>query len=500
MSTGISRPIGDLRLRPVKGYPQWTLPREPLLRAVVLRYAIAHATRRRQLELYKPHPKQLEAHALGRIMRAVGVFGGNRTGKSVLAGSEVSYHLTGRYPYWWPGRRYTSPVTWWVASESAQVTRDGAQRLLLGPWDEMGTGLVPADCIGEKIVHSGSVKHYLDTVKVKHVSGKFSTLSFRSYDQGRKKFQSASIDGAWLDEEPPKEIFNECLMRVYDRGGYLLLAFTPLSGMTEVCLMFLGRQKPKSFGSVTMSWADNIHLPDSMRLEMIDAMLPYEREAREKGIPVMGKGRVYTTPESVLRVQPFNIPSHWPRGRTLDFGWDHPTAALLGAKDPNTSVVYIYWTYKLTEQLPDVHARAILAADDFGDRIPTWADPSGLATNVEDGRKLFQIYADEGLHCMPANNEVYAGLVRTHQMMARGQLKVFATCEDWFDEYRLYHRDEKGPVKINDDLMDDTRYLTAHLGEFTVPLDLGGGSPHSPFSGGKKKPTGRVDDGMGGWG
>jgi hypothetical protein len=41
--------------------------------------------------------------------------------------------------------------------------------------------------------------------------------------------------------------------------------------------------------------------------------------------------------------------------------------------------------------------------------------------------------------------------------MATNRLKVFATCTEWFEEYRLYHRKDGRLVKVRDDLMSATR-------------------------------------------
>ena len=42
--------------------------------------------------------------------------------------------------------------------------------------------------------------------------------------------------------------------------------------------------------------------------------------------------------------------------------------------------------------------------------------------------------------------------------METGRLKVFAHLEEWFDEFRLYHRKDGLVVKEFDDLMAATRY------------------------------------------
>ena len=62
---------------------------------------------------------------------------GNQLGKTTCGAAEAAFHLTGKYPGWWVGRRWDRPVRAWAGSETWDVTRDGVQRLLIGePKDE----------------------------------------------------------------------------------------------------------------------------------------------------------------------------------------------------------------------------------------------------------------------------------------------------------------------------------------------------------------------------
>ena len=56
----------------------------------------------------------------------------------------------------------------------------------------------------------------IDQILVKNVFGGISRIGFKSCDQGREKFQGSSLDFVWFDEEPPKDIYEECKMRVLD--------------------------------------------------------------------------------------------------------------------------------------------------------------------------------------------------------------------------------------------------------------------------------------------
>ena len=88
--------------------------------------------RNTKLYRYRPYPKQREFHAAGRVHRERLLMAANQTGKTTAGAAEAAYHLTGAYPDWWEGRRWVRPVTAWAGSETAEVTRDGVQRLLVG--------------------------------------------------------------------------------------------------------------------------------------------------------------------------------------------------------------------------------------------------------------------------------------------------------------------------------------------------------------------------------
>jgi phage terminase large subunit-like protein len=164
----------------------------------------------------------------------------NRVGKTWGAGGyETTLHLTGQYPEWWEGRRFTKPVDWWASGDTAETTRDIIQFCLLGPVEAFGSGLIPGNSIVGEPSRRRGVADAVDTVAVRHMSGGISTLGFKSYDQGRKKFQGTEKHGAWLDEEPPLDIYSETLLRLMTTNGLLMLTFTPLLGVSEVVLQFL---------------------------------------------------------------------------------------------------------------------------------------------------------------------------------------------------------------------------------------------------------------------
>jgi len=194
-----------------------------------------------KLEDYRPYPKQELFHLLGSKYRERLFSAGNQLGKTYSGASEIAYHLTGRYPPWWKGRRWSRPTSWLAGSVTGDVTRDGMQRLLMGPpaIEEMwGTGLLPRDTIAQKPKRRAGIKDAMDAVVVNHAQGGQSVVQFKSFDQGRAKWQANTVDGVWMDEEPPFDVYEEAVTRTNATEGMVFITFTPLLGMSQVVMRF----------------------------------------------------------------------------------------------------------------------------------------------------------------------------------------------------------------------------------------------------------------------
>lgn len=425
------------------------------------------------------YPKHMAFFAAGKDHSERCMLAANRVGKTEGAGGyELTLHLTGRYPDWWEGRRFDKPVRAWAAGDTAKTARDILQAKLVGPPGDpgkQGTALIPAvDILGTK--PKAGVPDAIETVMVQHrdENGRhdgISTLQLKSYDQGREAFQGTEQDVILLDEEPPLGIYTECLLRLMTTDGAMLCTFTPLEGLSETVMHFLpdGKIPEEHEGTkfvVQATWDDAPHLTDEQKAKLLASIPPYQRDARSKGIPQLGSGAIYPVAESEVVCDPFEIPAHWPRCYALDVGWNR-TAALWLALDRDTQTVYAYSEHYQSHAEPSVHANAIRGR---GDWIQGVIDPAARGRSQKDGTQLIHDYGDLGLNLTKADNAREAGIYAVWERLAGGRLKVFRTLQNFFTEYRLYRRDEKGQVvKANDHLMDCLRYgIVSGLDRATV--------------------------------
>lgn len=423
--------------------------------------ALDRRLRTNRLRLYKPYAKQREFHSAGHVRERL-FMAGNQLGKTLGGAAECAMHLTGEYPDWWEGRRFNKPVILIAGSESAELTRDGVQRLLVGPPDreeDWGTGFIPARCIAARTRRMG-VSNALDTVTVKHVSGGQSTLYLKSYDQGRSKWQANTVDFVWFDEEPPEDVYFEGITRTNATKGSVMVTFTPLKGMSSVVARFLLEESDDRV-TITMTIDDAEHFTAEERQKIIDSYPAHEREARTKGIPTLGSGLIFPVLEESIIVDPFDIPAHWAQIGALDFGWDHPTAAVNLAWDRDTDVVYLTKDYRQRQATPIFHATAVKP---WGTWLP-WAWPHDGNNDTAAGENLSKQYREQGLDMLPehatfedGSNSVEAGLMDMLDRMLSGRFKVFKTCTAWLEERRLYHRKDGKIVKERDDVISASRY------------------------------------------
>lgn len=439
---------------------------------------IVDARKWQKLNLFVPYPKQVEFFAMGvekqeRMLRA-----GNQVGKSEAGAYETALHLTGLYPWDWVGYRFNRGIRAWACGESAGAVRDIQQNKLFGSpgVDELlGSGFIPKDCIlGRSLGHGASGA--FDTAQIRHVSGDVSSLTFKSYEQGRRKFQGEPMDWIWADEECPDEIYVEIVARTTASNGKIIITFTPITGRTRLVDMFDRNPAPhRGLVKITIYEAPYIDDP-----EAVLAKYPaWQRQARAYGDPVQGSGAIFTVPEDQIKfwLKPDDvIPEHWKKLWGVDFGIGHPFAAVLTAWDEQEDVFYVVDGFRVADQTKLQHIPRMRAICQFA---PVAWPHDGEQREQGSGATLAEQYKHpekfggyegmEGLKMLDEHATFPDGGYSTEagvgEMVSRidaGRFKVNGKLQEWFEEYRDYHReaDKDGKTKIvrvKDDFLSATR-------------------------------------------
>jgi len=489
---------------------------ELLVELNILAGQLEEIERFNKLQYYRPYPKQLEFHRLGKKRRERMLMAANQVGKTWCAGAEVAFHTTGIYPADWPGFKFSEPSPWWACGVTGEAIRGTVQRVLFGRGRDIGTGMVPAER-HQRITWARGVPDLIDTVEVgferNGVSGT-SLITLKSYEKGRAKAQGDTLGGAWLDEEPPLDFYTEVLTRTNRTRGPILLTFTPLLGMSSVVARYLrpnegveiketmtieereaikeleeldkaaGKERGRLSGRtfVQMELRDAGHYTEEDVREIESSYPEHEREARTKGIPMLGSGRVYPLPEEAIMFDladfPKGFPNYWPCIAAVDFAdWDHPVAGMWLRWDRDTDTIYFYDAYKRSKEKLDVH---IGAFRDKGQHIPVAWPHDGNKHDRQSGEPIADLWRKKGVKMLKEHSQfeeggysVEAGIAVVLERMQTGRLKIASHLKDVFEEFRLYHRKEGRIVKERDDLMDAMRYAVMSLRFARKPIPVG---------------------------
>ena len=243
----------------------------------------------------KLHPKQVEALYHPSLHRWL--FWGNQTGKTTFGAIDMGLSALGRHPLQASGIERQPPFTGWASALSWELW----EKILL---PELLTWIPVDRIIDAPDPHVHSTKR---DIVIRADNGTESRITGKAAEQGASKYQSARVNKVWLDEEHPKQVWDEMQPRLLRYGGRTIATMTPILGMTWA---YHDIYEPVKRGVIPTPrhWWSHASLEDNpaigekareeLRLEL--ANNPSQLAAREKGLFVKPVGIVL----------PFDIEKH----------------------------------------------------------------------------------------------------------------------------------------------------------------------------------------------
>lgn len=390
------------------------------------------------------------------------VFGGNRSGKTECGAVETVWLARGIHPY-----KENKQCDGWVVSLSQQVQRDVAQCKILS--------YLKKEWIADIVMISGkkgsASSGVIDTIYIKNVFGSISKIGFKSCDQGREKFQGASLDYVWFDEEPPEDIYIECKMRVLDKCGIIFGTMTPLKGLTWVYnTIYLNDRNDPDVWYEHMQWEDNPYLSKIEIEKLTSSLSADELESRKYGNFTSGTGLVYNEfDENYNVIEPFDVPIEWYDKISIDPGLHNPLSCHWYACDFDNNIYVIAEHYD-KQKTVDYHAQKIkeisakLNWPNKNGKIEAIIDSAANQRTLASEKSVSELFFDCGILVNPyVNKDLFSGINRVKSYFKNAQnerkLFIFKTCVNLIREIKGYFwGNSDAPVKKDDHALDELRY------------------------------------------
>lgn len=451
---------------------------------MLARDKIAHDMQFNSLKWFRPFPYQQKFFETGNKFTRRGMIAANRAGKTIASTYETAYHLTGRYPKGWKGKTFDGPIIAMCAGESWEQVAKTLQSKMLGCDDikqgyKLGTGSIPKQAIDDKSMRTDGAN--VLAIEIWHTTGGKSKLYFSNYTQQVRHLQGFELDLVVLDEQPPDETFSELVVRTAARNGQVICSFTPLKGMSGLVRKFW--DSVDGYTHVRVTWDDVPYenewgepfFTKSEREQLARDFMPWERECRMNGIPLVGQGVVFPILEwPTYKSSEIDLRNNEKLERLISFDLgikNDPTVISFLFRDPYTEIIYLHRQIKVPSgETPDEYVHYLLDRESRGVPIalPHDAGQAGRYTLTE--QSVREVLEDNyGLNVIagailnPANDQ---GKVTNHKSyginvmrigMERESLMINEDCKAFLDEARNYAIDQNGKFSDPDDHIDSAR-------------------------------------------
>ena len=414
------------------------------------------------------HKKQVEFHKSQKRNRWV--FGGNRTGKTECGAVETIWLSLGIHPY----KENKTQTECWVVSLSNRVQKEVAQAKILK--------YLPKNSIIEITMNEGKKSNpengIIECIYIKNIFGNISKIWFKSCEEGREKFQGASLDFVWFDEEPPEDIYNECKMRVLDKCGEIFGTMTPLKGLTFIYdEIYLNKYNDDEVFFTFISWEDNPFLNLNEIERLSKSLSSDELESRKYGrFTANDIGIVYSEFDINIHViEPFDVPNDWQDNISIDPGLSNPLSCHWYARDFDDNIYVIaehfeenktieYHSNKIKEISKNLNWKKL-----SNGMISALIDSAANQKTLASQKSVTELFYEQGIIVNPkVNKDILSGIskIKTYLKNIHGETKlfIFSNCVNMIREFKKYRwGNSNTPIKNDDHALDELRYYIMNI-------------------------------------
>ena len=395
------------------------------------------------------------------------ILGGKRSGKTTWGVVECCWAGLGIHPY----LDYPPPP---LKIRVCGVSNEGVRAILL----PMFMDWLPRHAI-QKMPTRDDMTMILS-------NGTF--IEFKSYEQDVEKYEGTERHICWMDEEPPRDLYESNFMRTISSNinGKLFITCTPLHGMNWIYEELYDNPEavPPAVEYVHVSIFDNPHLSkEALDTIKKDPAMQASLDAVLYGQFVPKSGLVYKDLGDSNIVSAVTEPDkNWMIVLGLDLHNRNPHGIVfMGLNKDQVWTVYDEIYDHLT--IDDLAAKI---KSKMGDRWPPVCSVVDTSSNIEQSTsgmtEAQMLTLKHGFFIVPAHKDVDAGLTKMTKLLygSTPGLKVTENCrnttrefkhyvwDDWARARDKYNPKEK-PKKKDDHLLDAIRYVIMTELVYRVP-------------------------------
>jgi hypothetical protein len=281
------------------------------------------------------------------------------------------------------------------------------------------------------------------------------------------------LDFVWFDEEPPKDVYDECRMRVLDKKGDIFGTMTPLKGLTFIHdEIYLNVHNSEQVWYEFMEWADNPYLDKQEINALTESLSEDQLDSRRYGHFRSCSGLVYPEFDENVHVlkAPFDIPPDWQDTISIDPGLNNPLSAHWYAVDYDDNVYVVAEHFEAGKDV-GYHAQRIYEISNklgwkrsSNGKLSALIDSAANQKTLASCKSVSELFYDFGINVNArVDKDLFSGIQRVKHYLkgvnGKPKIYIFPNCVNLIRELKSYRwGTEDVPKKVDDHALDELRY------------------------------------------